>query len=82
MLTYRPWEVITPVACPIMSRIKRNTDKPIRQVSDFSILPDVSPFIMLTSAEPRLISISSKMNRTIILYINGMFELVCNKGVH
>jgi hypothetical protein len=70
------------VACPIMSRIKRNTDKPIRQVRDFSILSDVSPLIMLTSAEPRLISINSKMNRTIILYISGIFELVCNKGVH
>lgn len=68
------------MACPIMSRIKRNTERPMRQVSDFSIFPDVSPFTMLNRAEPRLIKISNNRDRTIILYISGIFVLVCNKG--
>jgi len=63
------------VACPIMRRTKINTDRPIRQLSDLTILSDVSPLVMLTSADPRLNSTRSNSEMIIILYINGMFAL-------
>ncbi len=72
---YRPWEVITPVACPIISNTKINTDRPMRQVNDLTILSDVSPLTILTSAEPRLNSTKSNSEITIILYMSGMLVL-------
>ena len=60
------------MACPIINRIKRKTDSPIRQDSDLTILPEVSPLIMLKSAENRLIMISKSINSTMYLYIGDI----------
>jgi hypothetical protein len=67
------------VACPIISRMKIKTDRPMRQLSALTILSDVSPLTMLTSAEPRLNKTSRSRETMMILNINGMFVLV--KGV-
>lgn len=45
------------------------TDKPIRQLNDFSILSDLSPLAMAASAEPRLIKTTSNKQRMTILNI-------------
>lgn len=63
--------MINPVACPIRSRIKINTDRPIRQVNDFSILSDLSPLAIATSAEPRLMSTTN--NKLKMTILNTMF---------
>ena len=67
---YRPWGWINPVACPIRSRIKINTDSPIRHVSDLSILSDLpSSLIKKKSAWPRLNTTTSNNVTIIILNI-------------
>ena len=62
---------MNPMACPNNSRIKITTDKPIRQLNDFSILSDLSPLAMATRAEPRLMrTISNKLRMTILNIMN------------
>lgn len=63
------------MACPIMRRTKINTDRPMRQVNDLSILSDLSPLAILTSAETRLTITKNSSERIIILYISGMLVL-------
>ena len=55
------------MACPMRRMIKMATDKPMRQLNDFSILLDLSPLAMAASADPRLmITISNKQRMTIL----------------
>ena len=42
---YKPCGTIKPIAWPINSSIKINTDKPIRQVNDFNNLSE-SPLLL------------------------------------
>jgi hypothetical protein len=75
----RPWGVINPVACPINSRINISTDRLMRQVSDFSILSDLSPFAIAESAVPRLTRTTASRHRmkilNIMVYLNKSCKL-------
>jgi hypothetical protein len=55
------------MACPINSSMKIKTDKPIRQVKDFTILSDWSPLTIATSADPRLMRTTNNKLRITIL---------------
>jgi len=47
------------------------TDKPMRQLSDFNILSDLSPLAMAASADPRLMrTTSNKQSITILNIMN------------
>jgi len=50
------------------------TDKPIRQLSDFSILSDLSPLAMAASADPRLMRTTSNKQSITILNIMNFLD--------
>jgi hypothetical protein len=77
----KPCGVINPVACPIRSKIKMATDKPMRQLSDFNILSDLSPLAMAASADPRLMRTTSNKQSITILNIMKMLEVYMKKRV-